>query len=51
MDYRVRRSQILPVFQFDSTSIPEADWIISLPEPDASVVHESPFGSDEDDTF
>ena len=28
-DYRMRRSQIVPVFQFDSTSIPEADWMLS----------------------
>ncbi len=48
-DYRLRRSQIVPVFQFDSTSIPEADWIISLPVSDAPVGHESSFSGDDDD--
>ena len=48
-EYRVKRSHIVPVFQFDSTSIPEADWIASLPDSDSSVIVTRSLSSSDDE--
>ena len=50
-DYRLRKSQFVPVFQFDSTSIPEAEWIISLPESEATPPSPAPSFSSDDEAF
>lgn len=48
-EYRVKRSHIVPVFQIDSTSIPEADWIASLPDSDSSVIVTRSLSSSDDE--